>query len=73
MLSEDIVKEPTIPQTVSQIAAAALSLAVLAAILLTWFGVKLWRASAPGKERTRGKLMVVMAIVLLMNVLILTI
>ena len=73
MLSEDIVKEPTIPQTVSQIAAAALSLAVLAAILLTWFGVKLWRNSAPGKERTRGKLMVVMAIVLLMNVLILTI
>ena len=46
------------------------TIAMLAAFALTWFGAKLaWRG---GPERTKGVLMLVMAVVLLGNVLIWT-
>jgi hypothetical protein len=53
----------------STIASTALTLAMIAAVLLGVFGARLAR----GSDRKRGLLMIVAALVLVANVLILTI
>ena len=51
----------------SAIAAAAPAIAMVAAFILAWFGIRLARRP---DERTKGILMIVMALVLIGNVVI---